>query len=337
MKREYYLYLDESEDEEKNLLTMAGVIINVADISALEEELFQIKKLLWEEGYVKKYHPILHSNELNFMKKNAANPDRAKLAKGAYHNLAKRSTEEINKGYLRVYHRLTQVIKNESLTILSCTIHRNQMLELFPFYDKSVCKLYMSDCYDIALQVMIENFCHYLIQVDGVGSIIYEARSSGQLSEHSSDVKMQDNFCKIKSAAKGITYLNETAIRKYIRDLMIVDKQYNSAGLQLADFVAFNFVKMNKITREDEKTAFMKQLYRYAYNGGYCLLQKDVRQFYGLRSLPYDIELFQHLNSQNEKLKHRIEHLKTEKLRLNRKLNQEREKKNGGYHNDHEV
>lgn len=286
MKREYYLYLDESEDEEKDLFTMAGVIINVENISALQEEIFQIKKLLWEEGYVKKYHPILHSNELNFMKKNSLNPDRAKLSKGAYHNLAKRTTEEINKAYTRVYHRLTQVIKNEGLTILSCTIHRNQLMELFPFHDKSISKLYISDCYDIAMQVLIENFCHYLIQVDGVGSIIYEARSFGQLSENSADVKMQDNFCKVKSAAKGISYLNEIAIRKYIRDLMIVDKQYNSAGLQLADFVAFNLIKMNKVTREDEKTAFMKQMYRYAYNGGFCFLQKDVRQFYGVRCLP---------------------------------------------------
>lgn len=320
MKGEYYLYLDESEDEENHIFTMSGVIINVENIGYLEDEISQIKKTIWEESYVRKYHPILHSNELNFVKKNAANPDRARFAKGAYHNFAKHSTDEIEQIYHEVYRKFTQLIKNQSITTLCCAIHKKQMIDLFHFGDNSLSRSVISDCYDIALQILIENFCHFLISVNGVGYIIYEARSSQQLSENASDVKMQDDFYKIKVASKGITFLSEQAIHKHIRNLVIVDKRYNNAGLQLADFVAFNFSKMITIVKEEEKTPFMKQIYRYAYNGGFCISYRDVRAFYGVRVLPSDIELCTNLAEQNKRMKNRLEHLKSERNRLNRKV-----------------
>ncbi len=322
MKGEYYLFLDESEDEENNVFAMSGVIVNTENLAALEEEIFQVKKIIWEESYVKKYHPILHSNEFNFVKKNATNQDRGRYSKGAYHNYAKHSTEEIIQIYHDVYHSLTQIVKNQSITTLCCAIQKKQMLELFHMGDSSFARSVLSDYYDIALQVLIENFCHFLILVDGVGHIVYEARSSQQLSENASDVKMQDDFCKVKVASKGITFLSETAIRKYIRNLEIVDKRYNNAGLQLADFVAFNFAKLIYSTKEEDKTSFMKQIYRYAYNGGFCLSYRDARAFFGVRILPSDVELCTNLVEQNKKMKNRLEHLKTERNKLNRKVDQ---------------
>lgn len=319
MKKEFFLYLDESEDEQ-NLFCMAGVIVSKENLLNFENEMHQAKRMLWEESYIKKYHPVLHSNELNFVKKNASNSERSRFCKGAYHNFAKHTTEEINRAYIKLYQKLTQSIKNNSITTIGCAILKNQMQNLYPFHEKSNGYHLVSDYYDIAFQVLMENFCHFLIQTDGVGYIIYEARSYGQSSENSADVRMLDNFHKIMACGKGIGLLNENAMRKHIRNLKMIDKQYNYAGLQLADFVAFNYLKMIQLKHEEDRTGFMNQIFRYAYNGGFCRMYMDVRYYYGIRYVPFSMERILALQEQNQKLSLRIENLKRERERLQKRL-----------------
>lgn len=317
MKAEYTLFLDESYNNDTELFCIAGCIIKNSDIKNLDLKINEIKKVIWTDNEITSLSPILHSTELNIVYKNRNNPKISNFTTGAYTVFNTKNRDEITSIYQTVYGKLSSLIKTQKITTLSCIIDRKKFKM---YYSLPSQPRLLDDWYDIAMQEILESYTHFLCKVDGVGSVIYEARDNILTNNSTSlDNKMFHNFCKVKVNGKGVAYLTNRTIYDRIRFLNIVTKHENLAGLQLADFIAFNYIKWFNRT-EETRTDFMKRIHLAAYNGNHDLSTEDLRECWGIRILPTDILKSQELHKELKTLKKAYANLKNEKNRINKQL-----------------
>jgi len=317
MLPEYTLYLDESSDDTTETFCIAGCIIKNSEIPIIDSELNAIKQISWTNSEMQNLAPVLHSTEFNKVYKNRKNPQLSKMNVGAYTAFNNKTSEEIAKIYNTTYAKLSEVIKNNNIVTLCCIIDRKQFRKYFSV--PSTPRL-IDDWYDIAMQEILECYTHYLCTVDGIGSIVYEARSTKtQNQTYSLDNKMFHNFCKIKVNGKGISYLTNRAIYERIRFMDIVSKKENYSGLQIADFIAFNYVKWH-LRQEKDRTDFMKRIHLAAYNGNYTLDECDLRSCWGVRIIPNNFFKINEIQEELKVLKKSYKNLKTHKNKLSDKL-----------------
>lgn len=326
MLPEYTLYLDESTDDKTEKFCIAGCIVKNTEISKLDTEINAIKQIIWTPNEIDTLQPVLHSTELNIAYKNKRNPQIHKFTSGAYTVLNTKKPEEIDDVFKNVYLKLTTLIKNNGIITLCCIIDK----KLFKnYYALPTLPRLLDDWYDIAMQEILECYTHFLCSVNGVGSVVYEARSTETENRTSSlDNKMFHNFCKIKVNGKGISYLTNRTIYERIRFLNIVSKKENYSGLQLADFIAFNYIKWI-LRNENERTDFMKRIHLAAYNGNHSLTECDLRSCWGVRIIPNDYFQINALQKELKTLRKAYDNLKTDRNRISGKLEKiKSEKKN---------
>lgn len=320
MKEEYILYLDESEHKKTKNFTIAGLAIKKSDIPTLETRILETKKLIWEADYILAHSPVLHCTDLNkvFSKRNME--QRASLFIEPYSLYAKKSSEDIQKIYEQIYGRLSYIVRTLDITIFSCIINIKQLSDLF-FLDETHDGIHMiDDKYNIALQKIIENYTHFLSCVDGCGDVLYESRNTiGENSAKSPDNKLINNFHQIHANNRGIIYTNNKIIQERNRVCSTSNKTNNIAGLQLADFVAYNILKFYSITDATQVTDFMKQIHRKSYNGGRTLEEKDQRSFWGMRVLP-SYPMLHSLTASNKNLVNANKNLKKERNSLKKEI-----------------
>ena len=260
----------------------------------LDTEIDNIKSVILTPTELQSLSPILHSTELNIAYKNRNNPQISHFTKGAYTVFNSKNSTDISIIYQNVYAKLSTLIKNQNLTTLCCIIDRRKFKSYYALPSQP---RLLDDWYDIAMQEILESYTHFLYKVNGVGSVIYEARNDSSNNRSSSlDNKMFHNFCKVKVNGKGVAYLTNRTIYERIRFLNIVTKKENHAGLQLADFIAFNYIKW--YTRnENDRIDFMKRIHLAAYNGNHDLSTEDLRACWGIRILPNDVLKIQSVQS----------------------------------------
>ena len=319
MKDEYVLYLDESEFKASKTFAIAGIAVKKENIDMLEMRVNEIKKLIWDDKYISENNPVLHCTELQkiFTKRKMNN---ISGVKEEYQEFIKKSDDEIEKIYYQVYGRIAQLLKKAQVTVFSCIIKIQQLNDLF-FLDKGHNGIHLiDDKYNIALQKIIESYTHYLSANDGYGDVVYEARNStGENSAKSPDIKLTNVYHKIQANNKGIVYTDSKVVQSRNRTIVILSKNDNLAGLQLADFVAYNIIKLENCKVEQQKTDFMKLIHRLSYNGGHLIEDKDQRSFWGMMVLPSYLRMGELLVT-NKTLKNSYNNLKKEKNRL-KKLN----------------
>lgn len=319
MKDEYILYLDESEFKNTKTFAIAGIAIKKGNISLLEQGMKEVKKLIWSEEYITSNNPILHCTELQKVFSNRKSDDITGV-KDEYQELIKLPAEDIEKIYYQVYGKLSQTLKKADVTVFSCIIKIQQLYDLF-FLDKNHDGIHLiDDKYHIALQKIIENFTHYLSVNDGYGDVVYESRNAiGENSAKSPDVKLINVYHKIQANNKGIVYTDSIAIQNRNRTIVAYPKNENIAGLQLADFVAYNIIKLECCKVEQQITDFMKQIHRISYNGGHSISEKDQRSFWGMRVLPSYMRM-EELISSNKSLKNAYANVKKERNKLKKTI-----------------
>lgn len=127
--------------------------------------------------------------------------------------------------------------------------------------------------FEVAMQETMENYAHFLYKNNGTGSVVYESRNDEKAkTDRSPDFKMYQNFCQIKSGNKGISFMNQSMMAKTIRYLSIFSKQDNVAGLQLADFIAYNTTAVKSFFKDNNMTEFQNKIAERLYNGNKYLL-----------------------------------------------------------------
>lgn len=319
MKDEYVLYLDESELKRSKTFAIAGIAIKKDKVEFLEQEMNEVKKLIWGEEYVTSNKPVLHCTELEKVFTNRTS-DNITGVQDEYREFKKLSSEDIEKIYHQIYGRMAWILKKVDATVFSCIIKMQQLQELFFLSENHNGIHLIDDKYNIALQKIIESFTHYLALNDGYGDVIYESRNTiGENSTKSPDIKLINVYHKIQANNKGIVYTNSLAIQDRNRTIAVYPKSENIAGLQFADFVAYNITKFNECKIEQQITDFMKQIHKIAYNGGHPVSEKDQRSFWGMRVLPSYLRM-EKLLSENKTLKNAYANLKKERNKQNKRI-----------------
>lgn len=313
---EYTLYLDESTNAEGTCFAVSGIITKNDMINTLNNNILEAKKCIWSEEYISEQHPILHCVELTTVKNCMWN--RKSLAlyiKQHPHYSSFQSKEnKIIKGiYNNVYSRICKTLKEIDGIIIGCSIDINKFKYIYGEQFHIDSELF----FEVAMQETIENYAHFLYTNNAIGSIVYESRSNiNEKTNRSADFKMYNNFCKIKSSNKGISFINQDMLSKTIRYLNIYKKSDDIAGLQLADFIAYNTTSAKSFFDGNNKTEFQNKIINRLYNGAIELSEKDLRQYFGMKYLPYDFEYITKMEIECSKLRKSLESVKCEKNRL---------------------
>lgn len=319
MKDEYILYLDESEFKASKTFAIAGIAIKKDSIPRLEQKLDEIKSLVWDKDFIEQNNPVLHCTEFQKVFNNRKTHDISGV-KPEYYDFIKKEDTEIEKIYYQVYGKLSQLLKEIDATVFSCIIKLQQLQDLF-FIDESHDGIHLiDDKYNIALQKIIENYTHYLFVNDGYGDVVYESRNNiGENSDKSPDIKLINVYHKIQANNKGIVYTDSKAVQSRNRTIVTFSKNENLAGLQVADFIAYNIIKYEQCKVNHQITDFMKNIHRMSYNGGHSLTEKDQRSFWGMRVLPSYLRM-EELLSSNKSLKNAYSNLKKDRNKLNKEV-----------------
>ena len=91
------------------------------------------------------------------------------------------------------------------------------------------------DQYLVAMQLLLENYCHFLCTNNAMGNIVYEHR------ELIGNEKLRDKYYHMK--LMGSIYMNKEAAEKRLLGSGFIDKSNNEAGLQIADFIPNSFAR----------------------------------------------------------------------------------------------
>lgn len=264
---EYTLYLDESEipikdDSGKILNTIfaiGGVILkNEYHNNEFTERINEIKHKIWnDEKYKNSCESfILHEMEVT----NAHNKHFAKLKCSYNREFAKYSK------YNLLYREISSLIDDsKDLTVICAFINVN---ELYKIYNPKV----LNDRLSILMQIIIENYYHFLVSNDAIGKICYEYIDEGQ------NKIVNERYQNIKRT--GTMFYPAKKINKKILDLYFEKKSNNIAGLQLADFVP-NTLGRFKCDKDNNSNKNFNSIYSKLYDG--CV---NMSEKFGLKEIP---------------------------------------------------
>lgn len=266
MSNFYNLYLDESETHNTDssgkwinqVFCISGIIVK-EDFhnSFVIPEINKIKKEIWSDlpDYLDK---ILHEKEIRYVQ-NPNNKYKLNKVKSEYIRFGNPNNS------MKLFTGLEKIIRQKEITIIgSCIVidelNRNFHPEILS--NKSL----------IAMQIIMENFCHFLKLNNGVGRIFYES------IEDEPDKQMCLRFHHIK--ATGTMYVNPHAIQKMIISIDFPKKGDNIAGLQVADFIP-NDIAREIAKKKKHQFNLCNVIRRREYDGN--MVRKDK---YGVKIIP---------------------------------------------------
>lgn len=257
---DYTLYLDESTTHsgqfKDNVFCMAGIIIKDEDYKVLDAELNTLKSKIWND-VSNPSNIILHQMEIT--KAIKSKQDSSLVVDENYKRFKQ------NKNCRELYTQLGEIFEKKFITVIGASLDT----ELIKKYYNSGNK---TDPYLITLQMILENFCHFLCNNNGRGKIVYESR------EPIPDEQMRNRYYTIK--LMGSMYYSKEAMSKRLLSIDFVLKSANNSALQIADFVPNYFARKHN-NFKSQKFNIDKQLRTYRYDGGLNLRDK-----FGVKKMP---------------------------------------------------
>lgn len=193
---------------------MSGVIIKNKNYIAIQEAVVKLKQIVWDyEAGCEDY--ILHEKDVSF----ASNPlNSRKLSKIPVYYQIFTDSGKVN----LLYNELSKLFKSADLQAIGVCLNKGV---LFTDYGERN----LNNQLTIAIQLLMENYCQFLIKNKSAGDICYEAMQPEQ------NTKIQQRLYELK--ALGTLYYSPKTMQNHIRDIHFVSKHENLIGLQLADFV----------------------------------------------------------------------------------------------------
>ncbi|HVI39036.1 MAG TPA: DUF3800 domain-containing protein [Anaerovoracaceae bacterium] len=120
------------------------------------------------------------------------------------------------------------------------------------------------------MQIIIENFVHFLIENDGKGIIFAESRREFE------NFELLNHYYEVLT--KGTLYFNRTALQKYLSIMHFPLKGENNIGLQIADFIPGALSR--KCTGRKDYQGLAALFSTKLYDGG-----QDLAQRFGFKNL----------------------------------------------------
>ncbi len=257
MSKIYNLYLDESHTHDGShnhiIFSMAGIIVSEEYAkNSLADDINNVKKTIWEDSFPSNYKDlILHEQEI----KGANNGhNRYKLHTYAPEYQIFRSNAKIK----TLYRELEKVIRNGNIITVAACIK-----------DEDISRLYNEDLkndqYLMSLQILIENFVHFLNKNNAKGRIIYEHNGENNIKS----LRMKFNIIK----TMGTLFIKPEAIQERLLDIEFIEKSKNDPGLQIADFIP-NVVARKVAGSQLPSYNIFKVIKRVSYDGNIGLKDK---------------------------------------------------------------
>lgn len=198
--RDFLLFLDESKPNTNfQNFTLGGIIIDRND-------------------YEKQLKPLINKLKMDCFGNDEVILHEIDIRKriGQFSNITRIQMETF-------FNKLENVIKmNNLLTILAISINIQDLDTLYQENDRN-------DIYYIALQLLMENFAHFLLLNDGRGTIFLET------TDFVNNTKLQNLFYLLK--ATGTLFIKKETLQERLATINFAAKSENIIGLQLADFI----------------------------------------------------------------------------------------------------
>lgn len=243
--KNYYLFLDELKPSTKfNHFCLAGCIIEEEPyIKAVIPYINDLKKAIFgSEGVV------LHEIEI----RNAQ--------EGSYRVMRhKEKREAFWKGMNDLFSM------PEFFTTIGVSINCGE-------YHRLYCSNHKCDEYFIGLQIIMENFVHFLEKHNGIGSLFVESRNPKE------DERLQNHYHTLK--ATGTLFLDRNAMQKRLGTISFPLKTDNNIGLQIADFIPNPIARATGGLNQKTPTLYL-HIVNKLYDGGVGITNR-----FGLKIIP---------------------------------------------------
>lgn len=239
---DYYLFLDETKPNmHSSYFALGGYAISVSDYeNILKPELTQIKLLNMPDPELP-----LH---LYDMRKNI---------KG-FEFLA--DTKIRNK----LFEDIKKLLNSLDINVFCTSIDVKE-------YNSMYNSEHTNNVYNITLQIIIENFVHFLINNKATGSFYIESRTPKE------NKQLQNYFYKIM--ANGTLFLKSDSIQDRVSSLSFPLKSDNIIGVQLADFIPITLLR--SISNSKDYYGINSIIKNKIYKGQ----NNDMEKRYGFKNL----------------------------------------------------
>lgn len=115
-----------------------------------------------------------------------------------------------------------------------------------------------NDIYYIALQLLLENYAHFLVNNNGTGSIYLES------TDQSSDSKLQNLYFSL--LASGTLFLKKEFLQERLKTINFGIKTDNNTGLQIADLVP-NALARDALGKKQKPNSLFEEIKKILYDG----------------------------------------------------------------------
>lgn len=263
--KKYTLYLDESQTHKFNSqqkkcadyhFCMAGIIIADDDYPYLENSVNTLKRNIWSE-LPKPEQIILHQMLI-------MNAEKGRLDNNKYPEYVKFNKKSERKKF---YGELKKIFDTNNISIVGSSLCEDDLKKYYCISGRNE-----QDSSLVTMQLLLENYCHFLCTNNGVGRIIYESR---ELFENE---RLRDRYYHMK--LMGSMYMNKNAAEKHLLGIDFIDKEKNCAGLQVADFVPLGFARDQAKISQGKHHIFSTLKY-HRYDGN-----QNLKDRFGVKYMP---------------------------------------------------
>lgn len=243
--KHYSLFLDESMVD-GHYFSVAGIIVDKSQQKSVKKQLLTLKEDLWSPKNYPQYYSQTHSvtyypieyrhdfilhemvvNQINNLSRSAVIPKF--LNKNGEQYIIFRENRVVS----TLYQRIAKILDTNNIPITGVVFDFDRIHNLYKVLPP------IDSGYEMAIQILIENFVQFLIQHNAYGDIVLESRRNS--SNNKADLLLQSKFFYIK--ARGTMFLPDQVIQRHLGNITFVPKKNNSACLQIADFVPNNFAR----------------------------------------------------------------------------------------------
>lgn len=192
---------------------------------------------------------VLHENELSDLLSKYKQPQKEKKMK-------------------EIYDAIRDIIINYDVHTVCVGITQDNLKTHYPNSSKSYNKYRL---YNVALQIIMENYVHFLEEHDSYGCVFYESRNI------QADYELQKQYELIKE--HGTLYVSPEIMKKRLMAISFPLKIDNNVGLQISDFV-LNPMARKFDNMEQKENSLHNAIITKAYDGG---ISENMR--YGIKKI----------------------------------------------------
>lgn len=147
-----------------------------------------------------------------------------------YYNSGMYDLKEMEYLFKIASHRIDLKMEDKELQDNKYSINEDNLKQYYWVIGKN-----KQDPYLVAMQLLLENYCHFLCTNNVRGNIVYEYR------ELIGNEKLRNKYYHMK--LMGSMYMTKEAAEKRLLGIDFIDKSNNEAGLQIADFIPNSFAR----------------------------------------------------------------------------------------------